>query len=380
MKAVQRISKWSFYLLLLPAVLGLSAWQGWAWWSWASAPPLTVAAATSNSTSTVGGNKTVRIQIPPGTPAQQIGQDLEVAGLIRSATAWNLWTRWLSWQNRQGGFQAGTYELSPTQPLPAIAGKIWSGEVVQASFTIPEGWSLQQMAAYFESQGFFKAQDFLTAASQIPQNQYPWLPTGLPHLEGFLYPDTYQLSDDQITPQAVLQQMLNRFEQAALPLYQQNQKQTQLSLLEWVTLASIVEREAVIPAERPRIAGVFTRRLQQGIPLGADPTVEYGLGVQQTPAQPLTLAQVNTASPYNTYLNTGLPPTPIGSPGLASLEAALKPEQTDYLYFVARYDGTHVFSRTLAEHEAAQAQIQDGRAAARDAQTPTPSSSPQPQQ
>ncbi len=376
MKAVQRISKWSFYLLLLPAVLGLSAWQGWAWWSWASAPPLKVTASTPTSTTAVEGNKAVRIQIPPGTPAQQIGRDLEGAGLIRSATAWDLWTRWLSFQNRQGGFQAGTYELSPAQPLPAIADKIWAGEVVQASFTIPEGWSLQQMAAYFESQGFFKAQEFLTAASQIPQNQYPWLPVGLPHLEGFLYPDTYQLSDDQITPQAVLEQMLNRFEQAALPLYQGTQQQTKLSLLEWVTLASIVEREAVIPAERPRISGVFTQRLQQGIPLGADPTVEYGLGIQQTPDQPLTLAQVNTASPYNTYLNAGLPPTPIGSPGLASLEATLKPEKTEYLYFVARYDGTHVFSRTLAEHEAAQAQIQDGRAAARNAEAENPSKTP----
>lgn len=379
MKAVQRISKWSFYLLLLPAVLGISAWQGWAWWSWASAPPLTVVASTPDAANAAAGDKVVRIQIPPGTPAQQIGADLETAGLIRSATAWNLWTRWLSLQNRQGGFQAGTYELSPTQPLPAIADKIWSGEVVQASFTIPEGWSLQQMAAYFESQGFFKAQDFLTAASQIPQNQYSWLPSGLPHLEGFLYPDTYQLSNDQITPEAVLQQMLNRFEQVALPLYQQNQQQTQLSLLEWVTLASIVEQEAVIPDERPLIAGVFTQRLQQGIPLGADPTVEYGLGIQQTPDQPLTLAQVNTASPYNTYLNAGLPPTPIGSPGAASLEATLKPAKTDYLYFVARYDGTHVFSRTLAEHEAAQAQIQDGRAAARTQEQNPPNATQKPE-
>lgn len=379
MKAVQRISKWSFYLLLLPAVLGISAWQGWAWWSWASAPPLTVAASTPDAANAAAGDKVVRIQIPPGTPAQQIGADLETAGLIRSATAWNLWTRWLSLQNRQGGFQAGTYELSPTQPLPAIADKIWSGEVVQASFTIPEGWSLQQMAAYFESQGFFKAQDFLTAASQIPQNQYSWLPSGLPHLEGFLYPDTYQLSNDQITPEAVLQQMLNRFEQVALPLYQQNQQQTQLSLLEWVTLASIVEQEAVIPDERPLIAGVFTQRLQQGIPLGADPTVEYGLGIQQTPDQPLTLAQVNTVSPYNTYLNAGLPPTPIGSPGAASLEATLKPAKTDYLYFVARYDGTHVFSRTLAEHEAAQAQIQDGRAAARTQEQNPPNATQKPE-
>ena len=120
-----------------------------------------------------------------------------------------------------------------------------------------------------------------------------------------------------------------------------------------------MEREAVIPDERSEIAAVFNRRLEESIPLGADPTVEYGLGVTQTPEQPLTLAQVRTPSPYNTYINVGLPPTPIASPGLPSLEASLNPPATEYLYFVARYDGTHVFSRTLAEHETAQAQIRD---------------------
>jgi UPF0755 protein len=228
---------------------------------------------------------------------------------------------------------------------------------MQLSFTIPEGWTLQQMATYFESLGYFKAQDFLNAASQIPKDQYPWLPDNLPHLEGFLYPDTYQLPSDRMSPQQVIQQMLDRFEQVALPLYQQAQNQTQLSLLEWVTLGSIVEKEAVIPAERPRIAGVFTSRLRRGMKLETDPTVEYGLGIRQTMNQPLTFKQVRTPSPYNTYLNPGLPPTPIASPGVASLKATLYPENTDYLYFVARYDGSHIFSKTFAEHEAAVAAI-----------------------
>jgi UPF0755 protein len=109
----------------------------------------------------------------------------------------------------------------------------------------------------------------------------------------------------------------------------------------------------------------FLNRLKKGIPLGADPTVEYALNIRQTPDRRLTLAEVRTPSPYNTYLNPGLPPGPIASPGLASLKAVLEPEQTDYLYFVARYDGTHVFSKTLAEHEAAQLQIiQERRQAA----------------
>lgn len=348
--------------LLFPISVLLLGLGFWGWWSWASA---SIQPATEDSVPDQNGQqsavaKTVQIQIPQGTSAKQIGQTLQQAGLIRSTTAWNLWTRLLTIQDPENGLQAGVYQLSPTQSLQAIAQTIQAGDVVQTSFTIPEGRSLRQMAAYFEAQGFFSAQDFIRAASQIPYERYPWLPPGLPHLEGFLYPDTYQFPPDQITPEAVVQIMLDRFQQVALPLHQTSQ--SQLSLLEWVTLASIVEKEAVIPAERPRIAGVFLNRLQRKIPLGADPTVEYSLGIQQTPDQPLTLAQVNTPSAYNTYLNQGLPPTPIASPGLASLKAALTPEKTDSLYFVARYDGTHVFSRTLSEHEAAQAQIRGQRA------------------
>lgn len=354
----KRIFKWSF-ILGLPVTLGLCGWAGWVWWSSVRAPFQPIAPSTANETKAT----TVLFQIQPGTATQQIGRDLEAAKLIRSATAWELWARWLQRQDPQGGFKAGAYQLSPTQPLSAIAEKIWNGQVVQRRFTIPEGWSLQQMAAYFAEQGFFSATDFLAAASQIDRNQYPWLPANLPHLEGFLYPDTYKLNGDQVTPQAVVQQMLNQFKLVALPLYQQRQNQTNLNLREWVTLASIIEKEAVVSNERSRIAGVFTSRLRQGVPLGSDPTVEYALGIRQTANQPLTFAQVKIPSPYNTYINPGLPPTPIASPGLASLKAALYPENTPYLYFVARYDGTHVFSRTLAEHEAAQAAIRKRQSA-----------------
>lgn len=352
---MQRFSKWLFYLAIVPVTLGFCAWQGWAWWSWATAPPQTLAADANAANS-----KLVQIKIPSGTSAQQIGRDLESAGLIRSALAWNLWVRWLTLQ-KQAGFQAGTYQLSPTQPLPAIAAKLRTGEVAQVSFTIPEGWSLRQMATYFESQGFFKAQDFLAAATQIPRDQYPWLPSNIRSLEGFLYPDTYQIASSGITPRAVIRPMLQRFEAVGLPIYQNSPKRNQFNLLQWVTLSSIVEKEAVVPNERPRIAGVFVKRLKQGMKLESDPTVEYGLGIQQTPDQPLTFKQVGTPSPYNTYLNRGLPPAPIASPGKASLEAALNPEDTPYLFFVARYDGTHVFSRTLKEHQAAVTAIRKQR-------------------
>lgn len=367
MKFLQRLARLSFYLALFSGFVGFGVWQSWKWWEQVIAPPVSLE-ATEEKNSRAATAKVIKIA--PGTPAQQIGQQLESAGLIRSATAWKLWTRWLKWKDSSGEFKSGTYQLSPTQPMTALAEKIWQGDVMTLTFTIPEGWSIKRMAQEFESKGFFKAEEFIKAASQIPKSQYPWLPDGIPHLEGFLFPDTYQLLSDDITPQAVLKQMLDRFQEVALPLYQQSQKPNKLSLLEWVTLASIVEKESVIPSERYIIAGVFTRRLQEGMTLGSDPTVEYGLGITQTPDQPLTFAQVKTPNPYNTYINPGLPPTPIASPGLASLKAALNPQKTEYLYFVARYDGSHVFSRTLAEHEAAQNAIHNERAQKRQSQSP----------
>lgn len=355
MKRLQKISNWLYFLILLPVTLGLCGWQGWAWWSWAQSPPVLANSAAGEAATDI------QIQIPNGTGAQQIGQDLQAAGLIRSVHAWRLWTYWLSLSDREGGYKAGTYKLSPTQPLAVIADQIWAGEVMQLSFTIPEGWSLQQMATYFESLGYFTAQDFLTAASQIPQTQFPWLPSNLPHLEGYLYPDTYQLPSDRVTPEQIIQQMLKRFEQVALPLYQQAQTRTRLTLDQWVTLASLVEKEAVVPQERSLIAGVFAARLRRGMKLESDPTVEYGLGFRQTADQPLTYEQVRTPSPYNTYVNPGLPPTPIASPGLESLKAALYPQSTDYLFFVARYDGTHFFSKTIEAHQAARDAIRKQR-------------------
>ncbi|MGF1514769.1 MAG: endolytic transglycosylase MltG [Elainellaceae cyanobacterium] len=369
-----------FYLVVLPAALGLSGWQGWRWWSWATAgaepriadvePLEPLDASPDGPDGPDGPNsrqretaqaRVIQFEIEPGTSAQQIGSDLAQRGIIRSPAAWNLWTRLQSLLGREGGFLAGTYTLSPGQPMEAIAEKIWRGEVVENSLTIPEGWSVEDVVAYLVEQGLGSEAVVREALRQVDTSEFTWLPRETfaqpeQRFEGFLYPDTY-VTAEGVTTEQIVRQMLRRFEELALPAYQQ--ADSPYSLLEWVTLASIVERESVVDDERDLIAAVFARRLEEDIPLGADPTVEYALGIRQTPERPLTYAEVETDSPYNTYVNAGLPPGPISNPGIESLEASLNPSDTEYLYFVARYDGTHVFSRTLAEHQRAQSQIRD---------------------
>ena len=328
------------------AAIGILGWLGWK--------SLT-APVTAQS-----GDKKVQFTVEPGISGNQIGAELEAAGLVKSLNGWKLWTKLKQASDSDGGFKAGTYELSPSESLSDIAAKIWDGEIMQLSFTIPEGWSTVQMGEYFADRGYFSAAEFETAVKEIPSEQYPWLPQDLPILEGFLYPDTYKISSDlSNNPRTIINTMLDRFEKIALPVYEA--AQPDMSLLDWVSLSSIVEKEAVVGSERQLIAGVFTARLEQGMRLESDPTVEYGLGIRQTADQPLTYTQVGTPSPYNTYLNTGLTPTPIASPGIASLKATLNPDSTDYLFFVARYDGTHVFSKTLSEHEAATREIRSQR-------------------
>ena len=348
LKLVQTTPKW--LLIVAPiAVLTVLGGGGMSWWNGVIAPP----SADPNA-------KSIQIQVKPGTSAQAIGQELEAKGAIKSQLAWKLWTSWQAKQGK-GSPQTGTYELSPSQPLPVVAKQILEGKVVQSGFTIREGWKIEQMAEYFEKQGLFKAADFIAATKEIPKDKFPWLPDGITHLEGFLFPETYKVPAETITPKGVVTQMLKQFEQVALPEYQKATDPQKLSLLQWVSLSSIVEKEAVIPIERPKIAGVFTTRLAKNMRLESDPTVEYGLGIKQTADRPLTFAEVKRPNPYNTYMNAGIPPGPIASPGIGSLKAVLNPDSTDLLFFVAKYDGTHVFSKTLSEHVAATNAIRQQR-------------------
>ena len=335
---------WLFYGAAVPLTILLTGVVGSSWWIWASAAPNNFGAK-------------VRLTISDGMPTQAIAQELESVGLIRSSSALRLWLLWQSLRGNEAiALRSGTYDLATNQSLPEIVAQIQTTKSAEVRFTIPEGWSIAQMADLFEKQGFFAAKDFVAATQRISPKRRTWLPEDIPSLEGFLFPDTYQILPSEATPDRIIDLMLDRFEQVALTVYQENQSgkpKVKISLKDWVTLSSIVEKEAVIDSERRVISGVFWNRLKRNMRLESDPTVEYGLNIKQTPENPLTLDQVRTASPYNTYLNEGLPPGAIASVGLASFRATLDPSATDYLFFVAKYDGSHIFSRNFEDHEKA---------------------------
>jgi UPF0755 protein len=300
----------------------------------------------------------IQFEVPSGTSTQAVGKKLVEQKLIKSEFAWKLWTSVFSRQS--GGPKMGSYQLSPGKSLPDIATKLWSGRVTEVNFTIPEGSRITKMDGILASKGFFPAGSFISETKKIPRDKFPWLPEGIKDLEGFLFPNTYSIPKEGITAEKVVNQMLKQFEKDALPVYKAEGAKSKLSLLQWVSLSSVVEKEAVKPAERNQIAGVFVNRLSKGIKLESDPTVEYAWNIKQTPTRPLYFSEVRKPHPYNTYTTPGIPPGPIASPGLGSLKAVLNPDATDMLFFVAKYDGTHVFSRTNAEHERATREIRAG--------------------
>lgn len=312
----------------------------------------------------------VRFTVEPGTPARLIGQQLLDAGLITDARLFEAYVRVNDIADQ---LEAGAFILSPTMTLATIAETLQHAEAASLTITIPEGWRAEQMADYLAKAGVF-GQDAAALAgyrSQITSGDLGGLdPAVYPFLqdrpssagfEGYLFPDTYELPLEGATTQDLLRRQLDTFALRVLPLYETAiaQKTTTLSLYEVLTVASIVEREAVVAEERPAIAGVYLNRLAAGIKLEADPTVQYAMGYQAAADQwwktPVFLEEYSSVdSPYNTYLYAGLPPGPIASPGLSSIQAVLQPEQHGYLFFVALPDGSgrHVFATTFEEHMA----------------------------
>jgi UPF0755 protein len=295
----------------------------------------------------------IDLEILPGDSASMVVQRLKESGIVHQPLLLQAYLRYLGADRT---IQAGYYSLSGGMTHRELALALQHASTPAIVFTVPEGWRREQIAeALPEAQAPFSAQQFLEASQS--GSLLPSLAAELPDpagLEGFLFPDTYHLTQDS-KPADLVAAMLETFERRVDQELRGAFAQQGLSLYQAVTLASIIEREAVITDERPRIASVFLNRLAQGIKLDADPTVQYALGRQPDGAwwkTGLSLEDLQFDSPYNTYLYAGLPPSPIANPGLASLRAVAYPETSPYLYFRAACDGSgrHTFAETFDQH------------------------------
>jgi UPF0755 protein len=284
------------------------------------------------------------VEIPQGAGPASIGRRLVEAGVVRNRSSFRL-ALWLSRAGRR--LQAGEYRFDHPMSPRQVIDKIARGDVYVRAITFPEGLTVKQMAALYETRGFGSTQDFIAASRNIA------LISGLdpeaPDLEGYLFPDTYTLPRKATAAQLVTR-MVASFEKALTPEIRQQALARGMGVRQLVTLASIVEKETGKPEERPLVAAVYSNRLRIGMPLQCDPTVIYALDRMGHYNGNLTRADLQLDSPYNTYRHAGLPPGPIASPGRASLAAAAAPADASYLYFVSRNDGSHVFASTLDEH------------------------------
>jgi UPF0755 protein len=287
----------------------------------------------------------VFVDIPRGAGTLEISARLQSAGVLRSE--WPFWLIRLS--RSRGMLKAGEYRFDrPLSPLQVYR-KIASGEVFYYSLTIPEGYDMFQIAEAVARTGIMNQQQFLEAARH--GERVAAFAPGAKTLEGFLFPDTYRLTR-QTTAEELVGQMVRRFRDVFREVQGEHPPQTQ-QVLETVILASLVEKETPVAAERPMVASVFRNRLRIGMPLQCDPTVIYALELAGRYTGEIRKEDLAFPSPYNTYLHPGLPPGPIASPGRASIEAAVNPAKTDYLYFVADNKGGHVFSANLEKHSQA---------------------------
>lgn len=283
----------------------------------------------------------VNFDVPIGSNSRTIAERLVTEKLIRSESAFRLVVRHRGIGKR---LKAGTYALRRNMSLSEILDEFEKGNVTLVSWTVPEGLTMVATAQLWEASGFGTTAAFQEASeSDDLFNRY-----GLEGetVEGYLFPNTYKFAKGT-TVEKVVEMMLGEFQKHWRETFDHEARDLGLTRHEIVTLASIIEKEAQSASERPRISSVFHNRLKENWRLQADPTVLYALG---NPERLLTKADLGIDSPYNTYKYKGLPPAPIASPGIDSIRAALRPEKTDYFYFVAIGEGKHYFSKTLSEH------------------------------
>ncbi|QSF47663.1 endolytic transglycosylase MltG [Paenibacillus tianjinensis] len=330
--------------MLIVILLLALAGGGGAWYIWNGMQPVEPAGPA------------VTFTIEKGMGSSEIADLLEENGIIRNGL---LFKGYLKWVKEGSSFKAGTYTASPGDSYDQLIARLNAGDVVKEEtvvFTIPEGFTAAQVADKLAEAWNQKAEVFLkvidsgaglAAADRlgIPVN------AELRHrLEGYLFPETYELVKDS-TPQEIVEAMLEQLEKKldSIPDWKTKLDKRGLSLHELLTVASLVEREVVVDEERPLVAGVIYNRLNKGQKLEIDATVQYLLDKQK---ERLLNKDLKVDSPYNTYKNTGLPPGPIASPGLASIQAALEPKASEYYFYVTKKDGSqgHLFGKTYKEH------------------------------
>ena len=315
----------AFFTFLLLVVLAAGGWLAWALYT-----PVTPHGQTL-------------VLLHPGYPTRRIARELESAGVIRSELAFAIWQR----VHRGHSLKAGEYLFEHSANSLEVRDRLVRGDVYVHTVVVPEGYNMFEIAQAIQQAGLGSSEDFLKVAESDTALIADIAPDAKT-LEGYLFPNTYEFTRMQ-TMEDMAAAMVKQFRQVAREIgLTENPHSNDVG--KTVTLASIVEKETAAPDERPMVASVYDNRLAKNIPLQADPSVIYAEQLQGQYSGALHHADMQFASAYNTYTHAGLPPGPIGNPGRTSLEAAMHPAATDYLYFVSDGNSHHRFAHSLEEH------------------------------
>jgi UPF0755 protein len=297
-----------------------------------------------------GAEQTFTIEV--GESVDSVASHLQGVGLIPEAEAFRTY---LVYSGLDTTIQAGDYQLSTAMSAMDIAHELQDATPEEVTFVVLPGWRMEEVAESLPTSGLPITYDEFLAAAKAPPQEFDFL-SGASSVEGFLYPDSYIFSRSTSLAEEMIYEMLRNFAAHLTPDLVNGFERQGLTVYQAVTLASMVEREAVRDEEQARIASVYLNRFKIGMKLDADPTVQYAIGynfLQQTWwTNPLSLLDLQVNSVYNTYIYAGLPPTPIANPGAGALRAVAFPEETSYIYFRAKCDGSglHEFSETFDEH------------------------------
>jgi UPF0755 protein len=301
--------------------------------------------------------KPVKVEIPIGSGVTSIGNILEENGIVKNATVFKYYVKF----NNESGFQAGSYDLTPSMTLSEIVNSLKTGKVMRKAvfkITIPEGLQLDKIAEIIADKSPYKKDEIekkLNDKKWLEQlkKEYPNLITDellnkdiKRPLEGYLYPVTYSFYEKKPSLEEILTKMIAQTDEV-LAQYKSSMADREFTAHKLLTMASLIEEEATEKADRGKISSVFYNRIEEGMPLQTDPTVLYALGEHKSRT---VYKDLEVDSPYNTYKVKGLPPGPIANAGLSSIEAALQPEDTNYYYFLASSNGSVYYSETLEEH------------------------------